>query len=502
MEGDEDSDAGEDLEQLSEIEKIYEVIPMQYRRFVLLAHSLDIILRSPHHFTLLSILLDVSLQHELYHESCVILHWLLRATVSPASDAETPRLCHTVHSNYLIDLGKKWAEAALPMSVFVRVLTTNLVEAVPRACSDLWTCHALTRFTRKLSAQDFPSLLNMASTIIASSLGDGHLQTEEPHEDPLCKRRTCSTTESSLTDQLNKWLNHSSSFPPFQNSILEFLDQCCRSGAHRGPSKSLAATIACWATHYLATTTPNASTHSTLHRLLNDVSPTVTMYNALVERIFGIEQTTTTKLQDSRATLQVYADRLRANNLLLLEASLWACALRFAETSADLGVCALGNEVSLYREELMVLVDDAERRCFQAPQSGWEWEESMGCWIQSDMPPPKKAKNYHEIGHGCVAKSLSASCPLSDIQNEIACEDRRNHASAFELSFTSLISNALSSRTKLHAQPLAGQLRRRSSIRRSIHRTLLSPHTTSYPSDDTTPTSDDTLNLFAYYTEI
>ncbi|KAJ6497881.1 hypothetical protein C8R45DRAFT_984541 [Mycena sanguinolenta] len=483
MEGDEDCspDAEEDSEQLSEMENIYEAIPVQYRRSALLAHSLDIILHFPHHFTLLSILLDVTLQQEIYHESCIILHWLLRVTLSPASDANsTPLLCHTAHSNYLIDLGRKWVEATLPMIVFVRILTTNLIDAPPLTQSELWTCHALTRFTRKLSTQGFESLLDMASSIVSS------LPTAEPAERSQRKHRTRGTEEFSLTEQLSKWLNYTSSFPPFQNSIHEFLDQCYRSGVHRSPSK-LAATIVCWATHYLAMATPIANSHSFLHRLLKDVSPIVTIYNLLVEHIFSVKQTTIVKLQESRAILQVYADGLRANNLLLLEASLWACALRFVETDLD----GLGNEVSLYREELITAVDDAERRCFQAPQSEWQWEESLGCWTQCDQPPAKKAKHHHEIPRsskrrGCIAtESLSASCPLADVKNKVvAGKNRLAYASAHALSFTSLVSHA--HRTKPHTQ------------RRSIHRPLLPTPTKIYTPDETTPTSDDALDLFAY----
>lgn len=446
----------------------------------MLAHSLDIILRFPHHLTLLSILLDVSLQHDLYHESCVLLHWLLRTAVSASEQHPTPRLCHPAHSTYLIDLCRKWREANLPTSAFSRILATILVEA-PRS-EQVWACKAVARLARELHIQDFPSLLNMASHVL-SSLAD--VRTEES---PLHKCRTSGTNASSLVDQLNKWLNYSSSLPPSQDSTLEFLDQCRLSGVHRNTSEPLAATVVCWATHCLPTATPSAA--PSLHRLLKDISPTVPMYNLLVEKSFGVNQMPPVKLEDSRAILQVYAECLRANNLLLLEASLWACALRFTETSSDLlGACALRSEINLYREELIVLVDDAERRCFQAPESGWEWEEWMGCWVQRDLPPAKKAKHRHELQqsasgrHGC---DVAKPCPLADIKNEvIADEDHHDYASAFELSFTSLISNALSSRTKLHAH----------SGRRTA---LLSPHTKMYPSDDTIPSSDDALNLFAY----
>jgi len=225
------------------------------------------------------------------------------------------------------------------------------------------------------------------------------------------------------------------------------------------------------------------------------------MYNLLVEKSFGIEQIGTVKLQDSGAVLKVYAGCLRANNLPLLEASLWACALRFVETSTDLlGTCGSLSEVSLYREELMSLVEEAERRCFgssaclQAAHLGWEWEESMGCWLQHDLPPAKKAKRHHELEQR--SSERRGRVVAADIQNEVmAGEDHHDYTSTFELSFASLLSNALSKRTKLHAE--SGQLFPSASRARA----LPFPHTKIYPSDDTIPTSDDALNLFTY-TEI
>ncbi|KAJ6593696.1 hypothetical protein B0H19DRAFT_31626 [Mycena capillaripes] len=471
---------GEDLEQLTEVESIYEVIPVQYRRSALLTHSLDIILRCPHHFTLLSILLDVSLQHNLYHESCVLLHRLLQAAVSPASETGSARLCHPAHSNYLIDLCRKWSDTH-PTSVLIGILTTVLVET---ARPELWCCKALAKFTRELHNQDFQSLIHMASQLVTSVA------------EVRSKRRTFGIEESFLTNQLNKWLNYSSSFPPSEDStlILEFLEQCRRSGVHQktSESESLAATVVCWATHYLPVAMPGADT--SIYRLLKDVSPSVTIYNLLVEKSFIKE--TTVKLQDTRLLLQRYARCLRAKNLLLLEASLWACTLRFVEVSTErFGPCSSRQEVSLYREELMELVDDAERRCFGSSvrsvgsspcrQVRWEWEESMGCWIQCDLPPAKKAKHYHELGKPSATRSRRLSTKPQCVALPLAAADNGS-VSTFELSFTSLVSSAISNRTKLHGHSDYAQLWRPPA------RTLL------LPPEDIIPASEDALDLFAY----
>ncbi|KAJ6495558.1 hypothetical protein C8R47DRAFT_1115480 [Mycena vitilis] len=476
LEGEEDlaGDVEEDSEQLSEVESVYEIIPVHYRRSALLAHALDIVLRCPHHVTLLSILLDVTLQQNLHHESDVLLHCLFQAAASRASPGSSFRLCHPAHSNYLIDLCRKWKEADRPTSVFIRVLTTVLVEA-PRP--ELWCCKALAKLTRELHSQDFASLMCMAGQLV-SSVADA--QIEEPREHRQFKRRKFGTEELPLASHLDRWLNYSTSFPPFQEatSVLEFLDKCRQSGAHQSTSEPFAATLVCWATHFLSVAAPGSDAP---YHLLADVSPTVTMYTFLVEQSF-LRQTPV-QLQESRVRLHDYACHLRAKNLLLLEASLWACALRFVETSAHLlGPC---REVGLYRQELMDLVDDAERRCFgsglrvsgcnPAPQPLWEWEDGMGCWVQRDSPCAKKAQCQSRVLHRPSAMMARAH-PVDG-----------NSPSIFELSFTSLVSSAISNRTSLHAQ---SQLVRPSLTAPS--RTRLPP-----PLEDVTP-SDDALDLFAY----
>ncbi|KAJ7782868.1 hypothetical protein B0H16DRAFT_1494687 [Mycena metata] len=477
----EDASTAEDSDQLAAMENLYEFIPVQYRRSALLAHSLDITLRCPHHFTLLSILLDVCLQYDLEHESRFLLERLLQVAVSPIADANSPlRLCHPAHSNYLFDLLLKWNGAGRPPTGFIGILTTVLVQA---ARPELWSCKALTRFARGLQQQDFRSFMDMASQLVGSLVAD------EPHETLIRKHRTFGAEESSLTVQLNKWLNYSSPFPPSEHWpwIFEFLEQCRQSGVHRNIADPLAATVACWATHYLSITAPADDT--CLHQLLKEISPTVTMYNHLIEKSFGIRQTTPPKLEEIRDILQAYACCLRAKGLLLLEASLWACALRFTETSKDLlGPCVSREKIARYREELMDLVDDAERRCFgrlgsspcQALRPRWEWEKSLGCWAERDLPPTKKAKLHHE--------------PCNDIHvHRTYAEDETGHGcpeSTFELSFTSLISSTLSRRTKLHP----------STPQRMLHPTLTYPRgqARTLHFEDTIPASEDALNLFAY----
>ncbi|KAJ6558564.1 hypothetical protein DFH09DRAFT_534123 [Mycena vulgaris] len=504
MQVDEDfeADTEEDSEQIAEIERLYEVIPVQYRRSALLAHALDIALRCPHHFTLLSILLDVSLLHDLYHESRVLLHLLLQASVAPAAGMGSAlRLCHSAHSNYLVDLSQKWNGAGRPTSVFIRILTETLVAA---ARPELWRCKALRRFTRELHNQDFHSFMDMAGRLAGSI---GRVQMADPPEDPIYTygMRKLRTEETSLLDQLSKWLNYSSPFSHSHSqelpSILEFLERCRQSGVHKN-TDSLAATLVCWATHYLSVVTPSVDSHSSISRLLEDISPTVTIFNLLIEKSFGVNQSSIGRLQGGRVILQTYASSLRAKNLLLLEASLWACTLRFVETSVEImGRCAAQKEVGYYREELMDLVEDAEHRCFGSglrcvrsapgPQAaeGWRWEEFPGCWVQCHLPASKKAKRHHEDRQRCsrvVTKPPSApSAPtaLHNVNRAVDNEDYRGLSSSFELSFKSIVSSALSNRTRLHGYST-----------QTSTPTLLPRH--NYTSD--VPASDDALNLFAY----
>ncbi|KAJ7675103.1 hypothetical protein B0H17DRAFT_1081797 [Mycena rosella] len=470
MQADEDfgAEVEEDSDQLGEVEYLYEIIPVQYRRSALLAHALDIILRCPHHCTLLSILLDVSLQHDLYHESFVLIHWLLHASVSPASGVGSGlRLCHSAHSNYLVDLAQKWKGAGRPTGAFVRILTETLVKA---ARPELWRCKALGKFVRELHNHDFHSFFGMVGELV-SSIDD--IQPDKPHRNESRGLHKCGpfrTEEISFADQLNRWLNYSSPFglshPQDSTPIVEFLERCRQSRVHQN-ADSLGATVVCWATHYLSEGALSADIHTAISR-------------------FGVNETSMGRLQDSRVILQTYASCLRAEHLLLLEASLWACILRFVE--ASLGHWGTEKEVGLYREQLIELVEDAEQRCFglselrprsldpcsKATEFEWRWEEIPGCWVQCHLPVAKKVKRHHQLEDDCRHNL----CPHND-------------SSSFELSFKSLVSSALSNRTKLH-----GHLKRvpQPDPGRRARPPLLPPK----PTWTTETPSDDALDLFAY----
>ncbi|KAJ7755705.1 hypothetical protein DFH07DRAFT_821515 [Mycena maculata] len=474
-------DAEGDVEQLSDMENLYEFIPVQYRRSALLAHALDIILRCPNHFTLLNIILDVSLQCDLYLESCLLLRRLLEVAVSPAPFAVA--LCHPAHSNYLVDLFQKW-RANRPTSVLIRILTETLVKA---ARPELWCCKALSKFSRQLHNQDFESLLDMAGKVVSSI---PHVERDWLYENAKRKRRPYGREEFSLTDQLNRWMNYSPICPPnSQDSArLEFLEKCRQSRVHKN-TDSLAATITCWATHYLSVPTQSPDIHTSISRLLQDVSPTVTTYNLLVESSFGTKH----KLEDSRRLLQTYSACLQAENLLLLDASLSACVLRFVETMYFAGHCGARKEVILYREELMDSVEHAESRCFgrrlNRPEPRWRWEETPGCWHPVYIQDPAFA-------------TLHTTTTFDALHDEGMKTDNPHYddspTSSFELSFKSLVSSALSNRTRLHGRTVSKQaFSIKNSTRFPPHRvvsTLLSPTCTNFD----IPTSDDALDLFQY----
>ncbi|KAJ7647504.1 hypothetical protein FB45DRAFT_893610 [Roridomyces roridus] len=374
MQGEDPEEPELEAEELAQIEKLYDFIPITDGDYhlgsALLAHALDIILRCPDHFTLLSILFDISLEHDLYYESCVLLHRILQVTVRLVGS--TLAICHPSHSDCLVDLCRRWTRAGQPTTGFVRILAETLVSIARPA---LWRCRALGSLARDLHRQD--AVLDLAGQLL-----DG-----------------CHDTV--LMDQLNKWVNYSPISPPHPHDWsprFDFLEH--------------SSTLICWATHSLSFPTPSPES---VCRLLEDVSPTVTTYDLLIKASFGIEREL-----DSKAILQAYSARLRAENLLLLESSMWACALRFVDTSMDVDCCK--KDMRLYREELMDLVEDAERRCFGSGRQGcpdaWRWEEIAGCWVESASPARKKAR----------------------IQLE---------PSSFENSFKSLVSSAISNRTRL-----------------------------------------------------
>ncbi|KAJ7287355.1 hypothetical protein C8J57DRAFT_1495810 [Mycena rebaudengoi] len=460
-----DEEHSTEIEELP-LDDLYDVIPLEYRRPALLAHALSIILCCPPYPTLLSILLDVSLQNDLHYEACLLLRRLLRAAASPVSGpGSVLRLCHSAHSNYLVELFQKWQGYSLCERTFARILAETLVEA---ARPELWGCRAMTKFTRELYKQDVPSLLHIAGEL-AGSIAE--LQAVTNNSQRKLRLPDADDTHP-LADHLNSWLSYSISFYPSNSlnwpSIFEFLERCREHRLHRN-ADSLAATVVCWATHCLSAPMdfPGHGARRCIVSLLNDVSPTVSTYSLLVEQGLGTNQTSVAKLSHCMDALRGHASSLRAEKLLLLEASLWACALRCVEGATSLlGHRNTQKEVQDCKEELMRAVEEAESRCFgsqpssvesmdscRTPGPRWKWEEIPGCWVVCGRSPaPKKAKLRH--------RPRSSIRPLAHNSHHVASpgdigiEERNGDESySFELSFRSLVSSALSNRTVLHPPP-------------------------------------------------
>ncbi|CAK5265362.1 unnamed protein product [Mycena citricolor] len=187
---------------------------------------------------------------------------------------------------------------------------------------------------------------------------------------------------------------------------------------------------------------------------LNDVRPVVTTFNELVA--------SSVSMRDPMAWLEAVAAVLTAAKLWSLEASLWACAVRYVETIAETTQAATHG---LDCEKLMTLVDDAERRyARETTRRGAErrWEEDLSLWTLTPLreAPAKRFK-----------RSLQAE----------------STSPVFERKFRSLLSGALSHRARLNCKKPAIVTTRAPTAKRS-----LTPDTSCI-----LPTSDDALNLFA-----
>ena len=253
-----------------------------------------------------------------------------------------------------------------------------------------------------------------------------------------------------LEDRLPTWVNFISdktlSIPvgkcvasEYENfmAILNFLGQTKRFGMHTttltypGLGHKLPHSIVSLATICLSRSKVlpwvSACNLKVLEDLLHETIPTTSTYNDLVTSVFYSQSpsaASSSSLKAFKMGMQTQASALRIHNFLILEASLWACALRCVEHTEREGKLIFSHssrDAEGLRTELIGLVDDAERRCFGvgsgftgeqklvephlSPKNGsfiltrvqcssgtegingdldrkWEWEEFVGCWVR------------------------------------------------------------------------------------------------------------------------
>ncbi|KAK0213022.1 hypothetical protein DFS33DRAFT_90051 [Desarmillaria ectypa] len=430
------------------VELLYEAVPPPYRRWTLLSHAVNLIISvCPPHATLHRILLDITLEQGLLHESETLLGALLVLVLS------STQICHPSHSDFFTELRGRWcAGVGHTEKTFLQTMGNCLLTI---RTANIWLSKPVDRFLHSAPVDFF---VRAACIVIEFVIRE---RCDEQSSMDLSRKLIRSIYRHFLPlEQL------------YHDAILDLIVFCDELDTDRGQSgwiQELRCAVACVGTQLLPKC-KNSHRHPLL-AYLRKVVPLPSTYGVLVERIF----VSSANFRHTKAQLQEYSTALRAHNLCQLHASILSCILCHVDRLLG-SPCIEKAEAMAYQQELIELVDDAEKRCFGTEDSGdsqFVWEPIVGCWIRSscDLPPPRKRlkRNYSSI---------------SEESNSTLVCDGWGPADQ-TLAFASLLRKAVSSRTILHQQT-------------SPEKTHFLPPTSS-PAGQC-PSSDDALNLSVYPT--
>lgn len=483
---------------------------------------MEIVLAScPHHPTLLRILLNLCLSHQLAHNAQALLQALLFCAVRPTP--VTPPLCHPLHSSFLLDIEGQWTSAGFSKYQFTITLLTAL-GTVPSA--DAWASKAVEVFGKAACKTHLHSFLDLATALV--DFISRQVQVCDQRKEDILKvegllKSLCGwvnvLSEGYFSlDRVNVALEDCHSLSELISDICSVLIPTQALGIS---TLNLSTSVVKISTQWLVFF-PMAARTGRVVQSLRRLVPETTAYSHLIHSVYS-----SGNLHDCHKMVHTYASALRSNGLLHLEASLWACALRHLERPGpdDIAIRNI-NPARLedYRQRLIHIVDEAESRCFGGPSPSlamgsqslplnliqpeegksesstpvmlnchWEWESAIGCWMRKcDTRSPPKKRCRMAVDVSCTVKEVRSSVnfkrlvspPLSVLA--LAATQSPSH------NFSSLLADAFTKRANLH--------QRRDSIRTS----------TAVPNDEYRPPScptlstqdhlpsDDAMDLFTY----
>ncbi|KAH7915233.1 hypothetical protein BJ138DRAFT_1055388 [Hygrophoropsis aurantiaca] len=417
------------------VDDMYEAVPAHTRRWTVVSHALSIILStcSAHH-TLLSSLLDICLSHGLQFEANLLLRSVIEAAFSSSQPNVIP-ITHPAHISYLADIHAKWIGASQTSTApqqsnpfTTSVFSHILLEVLSNSNSlTIWESKALHAFVGELHVCDQNSFVSIvdglaeAIAIVERRQSKGKGRISETYDVTNSKQRL-SEWLGKLLDQLMSGNDVTSSKSQILcrdiDSITLLLDRCHAAGwqiTNPNEASDLSDVIMAIATYIFAGPYGPSTQTPCLKGLLKDSYPNTTTFTKLVARTLSARSEVFSQhsTEELVTRLHDYSSVLQREGLHSLDASLWACTLRFFETTVDTKEDPV---LEFYRHILIDGVEAAERRCFgpgradisplqstlrksnthqrQRPSGEWEWEEMVGCWIRK-TPVPKRRRVNH-----------------------------------------------------------------------------------------------------------
>ncbi|EIW63178.1 uncharacterized protein TRAVEDRAFT_69277 [Trametes versicolor FP-101664 SS1] len=452
-----DSDVLEDDRGTQAMDDLYDQVPPAYRSRMFVAHALTYILEAcPHHPTLLSALLDVSLSHGLVPEAQTVLSHLFAVAIKPrAQSTYTCPLTHPAHKNFLSTLRKSCTQSIINNRTFARLVIDCLSEPASTRLH-AWTSKAVNRLAREFREQDFSGCFVPLCTGLVQAVADVKPNAKGGRKGGKVLDDVHAQLYDEAIERLRKWAItmldrlHTSSPDSMDDFVVcvDFLVAAASHGLHEShdtptPRPACLANALVCLTAYCVSSQRSASLHphdfSSLQDILRSANVQNGTFNDLISHIFPLPRielfamplaepedantptpppTPPTIHGDAIEAVSALATPLRTQGLLRCEAALWLAALQHVEIliatpTVTQSMTTPGRKLSqsqLYslRLEVMDRMEDAESRCFGGnpgggmagtapPEEGeWEWEEMVGSWVLKSPAPAltKKAKDH------------------------------------------------------------------------------------------------------------
>lgn len=415
----------------------------------------------------MKLLLDITLNNNLVQHSEIILRKYFLIALSPSPPTRSPPICHPAHSNFLVELLGYWEQKNNPSCVFFRTLDETMAMV---GTYDIWVCKATTKLL--LDCRKDPLQLASVSGNLVRFISrpELHLPSRQFSISAMARASPTETLRRSLRVWLECVLHYL--LLPSQSADLhcfyDFLLVCKESWIHLAPDISTTVlpspeqdvVSAIVSVTTLLLSQRLVAGHAFCQILSEKIRPSTTLFSLLISKTL----VSSACLPDCIERIQTYGASLRNHGFLELEVSLWASTLREVENSELLLQRYAKDALHEYRNVLIDCVEDAEKRCYGSLDGG--------LLDIMNSPSVQRQKEWGDIASGrSKSKYTRRRQRLNSNENQYRVETRSDQSSTCRndrgstqpnkrprlmphraLSFTSLLSNALSNHVVLHEE--------------------------------------------------